>query len=222
MPSSIFITRDERDDSPFFKNLRKQGLHVFGQSLIQLDPVDFELTKMPDWFFFYSKNGVRFFFGKKVEIKEVKFAAFGPSTAELIKQLTNKEVSFIGTGDAISTAEAFKKKSQPTDSVCFVRAHHSLQSISKLMGDHCQSDSLIVYNNRMAPLNPTPAADIYVVTSPMNARALLLEGDIKKNAPMIAIGHTTREELEKLGMTNINIADKPNEESLVKAVINQL
>ena len=39
---------------------------------------------------------------------------------------------------------------------------------------------------------------------------------------MIAIGQTTGEELEKLGMTNINIAGKPNEESLVKAVINQL
>ena len=41
--------------------LENQGFEVFGKSLILFEKVDFEIPEKPDWLFFYSKNGVRFF-----------------------------------------------------------------------------------------------------------------------------------------------------------------
>ena len=220
MPKSIFITRNEQSDSLFFSALRSKGYQVHGQSLIQFSPIDFKFDKKPDWLFFYSKNGVNYFFNKVKDIGSTQLAAFGQSTANEIQRKTSLDVSFIGTGDASSTAQAFKKLLKTTDWVCFVQALYSIQSLNQQVSDLCRSTALAVYDNQMVSLTEAPTADLYVVTSPMNARSLLKREEIDHSYTFVAIGKTTAQALKSLGMKRVLIAQQPNEESLVEAVIN--
>ena len=222
MPSSIFITRDETVDSPFFQTLRNCGHHVSGHSLIIFQPLDFEIKTLPDWFFFYSKNGVRFFYDKIKDTGSSKIAAFGPSTAKAINAITNNPIDFVGTGESTKTADSFLKNLNPSDEVCFIKAHQSIQSIHKSISEYCSTSSISVYNNQINPPDTTPRADVYVVTSPLNVQALLSNDDLHPDTLFVAIGQTTCNELHKMGMMNSHIAEEPNEPSLAQSVMNLL
>ena len=91
--SKVYITRNIKETDFFKTTLEKVGFAVFGESLIEFSAVDFNLNLDVDWLFFYSKNGVRFFFNQ-----------LNNNQLEIIK---NKKIGTIGSGTAQFLAENY-------------------------------------------------------------------------------------------------------------------
>ena len=108
----VFITRDIKKTDFFKTALEEVGFTVFGQSLIKFSAVSFDLIDDFDWLFFYSKNGVRFFFNQLNDqqlgiIKNKKIGTIGSGTAKFLKQNYSFAPNFIGTGSPLPTAKLF-------------------------------------------------------------------------------------------------------------------
>ncbi len=131
---TVFITRHLTESSIFKKQLEHAGLKVYGKSLIQFSAVPFYEIPKVDWIFFYSKNGVKYFF-ERVEqsdlkiAENVKWAAIGPETAKALAS-EYREPDFIGSGNGEQTAFSFVKIAKG-QKVLFPQAESSLQSIQQ-------------------------------------------------------------------------------------------
>lgn len=216
----VFITRDLKETDFFKIALEEVGFSVFGQSLIAFSKIDFGIIPECDWLFFYSKNGGKYFF-ENIDNQLVinkKIGAIGESTANFLIQNFGLKIDFVGTGEPLQTAKAFVQVAA-NQTVLFPRAKHSKQSIQQQLGQTIIAKDLIVYENQ--PLSDFEAidADILVFTSPMNVEAYFNKMVLKPNQKIISIGNTTAKALERLGFTNIFIAETPSEKGLVHAVL---
>ena len=140
--ASIFISRAV--DQNAWQEKLGLGHTIIGQSLIQFSPVDFEMPSA-DWVFFYSRNGVKYFFEhSQGQLAPYKWAAIGPETAELLSEYV-LDVDFVGDGVPESTAEKFHNMITDREKVCFARAVNSQKSIQKNLPDE-QVVDLVVYD----------------------------------------------------------------------------
>lgn len=217
----VLITREQHDDSPFFKIVQPTGFTVVGRSLLTFSPVHFSEIPETDWIFFYSKNAVSFFLKQAAHLQwqplpQLKFAAIGQATADMLEE-EGIIPRFIGNGQPEATATQFLPLAQH-QSVLFPRAKHSKQSIQKILANAIQSMDLIVYENQKnCPIN-LPDFDVLVFTSPLNAAAYFDKYIFKKHQKVVAIGTTTS---SWLSLNNIphRVADRPNEESMAMEVL---
>ena len=71
----IFISKKLDSSSIFKTKLENAGFEVWGESLLQLELIPFEKIPSVDWIFFYSQNGVQFFFNhiKLLPVTTFKF-----------------------------------------------------------------------------------------------------------------------------------------------------
>ena len=203
--------------------LENQGFIVDGMSLVELNAVDFSLPKaIPDWIFFYSKNGVRFLL-EKIDLayfSNIKIAAIGEGTAKFLTtcQLTP---DFIGNGNPGETARAFSRLATGKK-VLFPRANNSRQSVQYLLNDSITVLDLIVYENTVKTDFSIPYRDCLVFTSPLNASAYFDKYPIQKSVFIFSIGQTTAKKLQELGVSDFFIANNPSEAALAQAVIDIL
>lgn len=219
---TIFISRQLSADSVFLNTLSPLGLTILGESLIEFKTILFDTIPSSDWLFFYSKNGVKYFFEQlSVDIKLPKLATIGKSTAQYLEQNYPFKVSFVGTGDPKSTAAQFLKKAEGKN-ITFVQALHSKQSVQLLLDKQIESNNLVVYQNIARQNIKNPNAEILVFTSPMNAENYYKNFSCLKPAKIVVIGKSTAKALEKLGISNYLIADAPNEAALAKKVLELL
>jgi len=221
---SVFISRQIEADSPF-NRVRENEIEIISKSLLQFSTVPFLEFPSADWYFFYSKKGVYYFFEQlsKKEKKIVaskKIGAFGKATSEKIKTYLKQPLDFIGTGNASIDNPQFQSLIDQS-SVCFVRANHSRRSMQQNLNSNNSID-LIVYQNQIDISVKVPACDIYILTSPMNAEALISQNEIElSETTFIAIGDPTSQTLKQLGAKNIHTSSEPSEEAL-SALLNQL
>lgn len=219
-----FITRDLAPDSIFKTVLSAKGWEVWGESLVELQPKSFmELPPQAQWCFFYSKNGVDFFF-RNIEMQQIivpsymRWAAIGEGTAAVLRAYTQK-VDFVGTGNPDDTAGAFLAQAKGQE-VVFVQAENSQQSIENRLQDVIVKHSLSVYCNQIKANFNVPNADVVVFTSPLNAEAYLRTLKSEKcSQKIVSIGNTTAQKLEEWGLTGYKIAQQPNELALAEAVL---
>ncbi|MFT5165665.1 MAG: uroporphyrinogen-III synthase [Saprospiraceae bacterium] len=219
---TIFITRDLSDTSIFRTQLEAAGFTVHGQSLLQFSAVAFDSVPHSDWLFFYSKNGVKYFFEglkrlNKPIPKNTRWAAIGKGTAELLQSQT-KRIDFIGTADTLATANDFLKLAK-TQTVLFPQAEHSRQTIQDLLGNKIVAENLSVYKNEPKQRITIPDCDALVFTSPMNAEAYFKNRILLNNQKVFAIGRTTERTLASLGIVDYTVAEEPSEEALVKVIL---
>lgn len=219
---SVFITRDLAPDSSFKTRLSLAGYEVSGQSLLEFSAVPFLDFPATDWIFFYSKNGVKFFFenliARQIPFPKIAYAAMGEATAQ---QITSYDISpsFIGSGDPTKTAAHFLKLAQH-QKVLFPQALHSRQSIQQLLKNQFDSYDLVVYENKVKAKLKLPTADYLVFTSPLNAVAYHKHKTILAAQKIIAIGQSTNKALLKLKLNaNIQIAQQASESALAEAVL---
>ena len=224
---TVFISRDLMEDSVFLQILQSYPIKVIGQSLIELSVIYFSSLPSASWYFFYSKHGVKFFFEgcqqlpESLDFSNIRFATIGESTAKI---LTNKgfEVEFIGTGEPISTADAFLKVAR-NDTVLFIEAKKSRQSVQKLLTDKIKSCNLVVYKNEQKEIDDFMVnTDFLVFTSPLNAEAYLKRHYIHPHQKIVAIGESTAATLRRLGWFELVVAEQPNEKALANCVIDLL
>lgn len=222
--NSVFITRKITIDSPFYQLLKKKGFDINGDSFIEFQVVNISVLPMSDWIFFYSKNGIRFFFeqvkrlGLKKENLNYKWAAIGQASATHLKQFGIK-ADFIGSGEPSSTAFAFLEVAK-NQSVLFPRAANSKKSIQNILGNQIKPIDLIIYNNSISNNVKKRNEDCLVFTSPLNTQAYFQYFQLQPFQKIIAIGKTTAKTLTALGISEFVIAEAPNETSLANAVIN--
>jgi len=222
---TVFITRNLSENSIFKKTLEQAGLKVFGESLIQFSVIPFNEIPKVEWIFFYSKNGVKFFFEgiehANVEIsKNVKWGVIGPETG---KSLTLKynEPDFTGNGNAKQTASSFLEFAK-SQNVLFVQAESSLKSIQKILKNDITAFDLVVYSNSPKKHINIPSSDFIVFTSPLNVKVYFEKTELEPSQKLIAIGQTTANALLELGNIGFEIAESPSEIELAKVIINNL
>lgn len=218
----IFISRALTSNSPF-QNLL-EGHTIQGLSLIDFKPIAFEYQKDADWLFFYSKNGIKYFFEQQKTTTQLPaIAVIGEASALYLKQHYSITANFVGTGHPRDTAEQFAILTKG-EKVVFVQAQHSKQSVQKLLGEHIISHNLIVYNNYFKSHFEISPADILVFTSPMNVNAYFSRYTLQAFQQVVSIGKTTAKTLNQHGIANYIIASKPNETALAETcldIINQ-
>jgi len=215
----VFISRNLKLDSIFKQLLENENFEVYGASLIEFKPVNFKIPNKPDWLFFYSKNGVRFFI-EKVGLdyfKNVKIGVIGEGTATYLKT-KNLIPDFIGTGEPKETAWQFSKVVKRSN-VLFLRAKTSRKSVQSLLNDSIEIRDLVVYENVPKKNVEIGLFDLLVFTSPMNVEAYFEDRQIVDNQQVIAIGETTGKALKKLNIQNFIIAKQPSEMGLAEAIL---
>lgn len=220
----VFISRSLSPDSVFLRSLSEQGWQIVGESLVEFAPEPFDELPTADWCFFYSQKGVEFFF-KQLKLKQIyapktlRWAAIGQATGDALKGYVPK-VHFVGTGEPQSTALLFRPLSEG-QRVLFVQASNSRQSVELLLPDSVKKIRLSVYSNRIRTdyISLPDEVQVLVFTSPLNAQAYLDKIPNPKQK-IVCIGQTTAQKLQEYGITDVLVADSPNEQALSEAVLN--
>src|SRR5690606_12621716 len=201
--------------------LEQAGLKVSGASLLEFSAVPFDEIPKTDWIFFYSKNGVKFFFQGATQIpKNVKWAAIGAETARVLASF-HKTPDFTGTGDPESTTLSFLKIAKG-QSVLFPRAVNSRRSVQQFLGETITAIDLIVYENIPKEKVEIPYSDFVVFTSPMNARVYLEFQKLQAGQKLFVIGQPTANFLLKSGIKAFEIANTPSEAGLAEVILENL
>ena len=223
----IFISREQNAGSVFFSILTSRGFEVHGESLIEFAAVPFKGIPASDWIFFYSKNGVKFFFEQVLNLPgwgEVtpmpKLAAIGPGTADYLEENFGHP-QFVGDGQAKTTAGQFLKKAKG-QRILFPRAKNSRRSVQEWMAGKAELIDLIVYDNIPKKNIGLAGFDYLVFTSPLNAQAYFSNDKFLEEQTVVAIGQTTAAALMDLGIRKILRAKSPSEEHLAEVVLRGL
>jgi uroporphyrinogen-III synthase len=216
---TVFISRNLKPDSIFKQMLENQDFKVFGMSLVSFQKIDFALPQKPDWLFFYSKNGVRFFL-EKVDLayfKNVKIGTIGEGTAAFLES-KNLTVAFTGNGNPEETARQFSRVASGSK-VLFARAKNSKKSVQTNLNDAIEIQDLIVYENLPKSNVAIRDFDVLVFTSPMNVETYFENKKLIDNQQVIAIGATTATALQNLNIHDFIISKEPSESALAAAVL---
>ncbi len=221
-PLRTFITRELEENSPF-NTLDPSIYRVTGKSLIQFSGLNFTVIPECSWLFFYSKNGVRFFFenvekNKIILSPYIKMACIGPGSATILTEITNMLPHFVGNGKAEETAEQFLSLLDKQDKVCFISAVHTNRSIEKKLPYWVDTMNIPVYENSPIEHTEIPEADIYVFTSTLNVKSFYTMGYMSGTQKYLAIGIPTASQLHAYGADHVVLAIHPSENHIIQAI----
>jgi uroporphyrinogen-III synthase len=223
MQSNVFISRELTAASVFLQLVQAADFRVIGESLVAFKAIPFSTLPEVDWVFFYSQQAVRFFFQPLRQVGlplQARLAALGSGTAQAL-QNEGYQADFTGTGNPPQTANYFLPLAKQ-QKVLFPRAAHSRQSVQQLLEKDVQVVDLIVYENTLRTDFELPVCDWLVFTSPLNARAYFAKYEWKPTQQVVAIGTTTAQTLQLLGIPNVQIAEEPSETALAQCVLKSL
>jgi len=186
------------------------------ESLLTFESIPFSTIPNVDWLFFYSQQGASKFFAQYKAPIKAKIAAFGPKTGAALKKL-GYSPDFVGTGSATNTSRAFTMIARQ-EKVLFARARNSRKSLQEEMKDDVEIIDLIVYDNKARKDVRIPKCDMYIFTSPLNAKTYYASHEKKQTDQVIAIGETTRQTLRDLGISEVQIPSHPSETAIGEIV----
>lgn len=215
--TKVFVSRNLSNDSPIRRVCDEKRLSLTDESLLKFEAIPFDNIPDIDWIFFYSKNGVKFFFeqSKKDLASSVKIGVMGAPTGRSIAAFRDLKLDFVGKGGIDHIASTFQRKVEGK-SVLFVKAKFSRSSIETRL-TNVDIHPLVVYDNSVRVDLPNfSSPDILIFTSPMNAEAYVDQFGIPTSTKVLAIGPTTSLALKKIGVESALIAEQPSEESLAK------
>lgn len=220
---TIFISRELSENSPFFR-LNKSKFNIYGSSLVEFQPLRADKIPEADWYFFYSKNGVKYFhqtFGEEFSRSlknHPKIACMGYGTSEEFLSYFNFKPDFTGSGKPGNVANLFYGQLKPDDRVVFFTAEESLHSVGRLMPGNIEQHQIRIYRNSIKTNISIPPSDILIFTSPKNAEAYFKQFKANPHQKIISIGKSTALQLHSLGAEEVIIAVSPSEMAMYKAV----
>lgn len=215
----VFISRNLTAKSPFLQQLSAAGWQVNGESFIIFTPIPFNVPPPSvEWIFFYSKNGIKYFFEQIEPDEQMYYATMGQPSSDFLLSEYGIKANFVGRGEPSSIAADFVHKAKHKR-VLFPCAKNSRHTIQRLLDGQIKATNLTVYDNRKKTNIPAREESVLVFTSPLNAEAYFEQHVLKKHQSLIAIGHTTGRALEQLGYHKYNIAREPSEVALAEAVL---
>lgn len=207
MRPTLFVTRGVPVGDHVRVQLEAEGYTVRGHSLLRFEPREPPALPSVDWVFAYSPRGVRHLpdgHVRAIAERGIRVAGMGTGTAQAWRA-RGCAVDFVGTADPATTAEAFAKTLAPPigdagarPRVGFVQAANSLRSVERLLGDRVTAEALVTYASAIDAAAKVPAADVYWVTSPLNAEAVVARTPSRRSATWWAVGTTTAARLRDL------------------------
>lgn len=216
---NVFISRNLTTESPFLQELSAANWQVKGESFITFTPIPFNVPPpVADWIFFYSKNGIRYFFEQIEPDEQRHYATMGQPSSDFLSSEYGIQAEFVGRGEPSSMATDFIQKAKHKR-VLFPCAKNSRHTIQRLLDQDIEAINLTVYDNSIKTNIPAREERVLVFTSPLNAEAYFEQHILKKYQSLIAIGHTTAHALEQLGYHKYRIASEPSEVALAEAVL---
>lgn len=193
MSLRLFISRSINDDSPFLD----LECDIYAESFIQIHLSN----KVPDltgfdWLFFSSSNGVKWAIENKIDLNAFKIGAIGPATEN---RLNDFDIQVDFTGEATKTIEEVSQdfsNSIPSGSrVLFPISSRSKKTI--LRNFKHTYEVFEAYQTEYDFFILEEEMDIYVFTSPSNFNSFYQANGIKPNKLVVAMGETTKSEIEK-------------------------
>lgn len=215
----IFISRDLENESPFHI-LKKQGYEIISRSLITFKALEITEKISSDWIFFYSKNGVKFFFQSQEYSTDYQYAVMGPGTAAKFYQVTGRSPKYTGNGNPQDVADNFIRY-EKEKSMTFAKAKNSLGSIREILEGHMDCSDVEVYNNVIAEDLEIPKCEFLIFTSPLNTRAYF-QNYSYENQVMVAIGKSTAECIKEITGVQVDYCDEPSETNMYQLLLNKL
>lgn len=213
---TLFITRNLEPDSPLVHWGARNDCAVIGRSLLRFAPVKFWLPKPCDWWFFYSPRAVTFAADKLalLPMPLPKLAAMGPGTARALRQHDyGLTASFVGEKGPELVAKEFGKVAAGKR-VFFPHARQSRKTVQTILKDQVKVYDAVCYDNQPVELPDFVYANIYVFTSPLNARTYLSAHPIPADARIIAIGPSTAQALASFGV-RAEVAEESSEQGIL-------
>jgi hydroxymethylbilane synthase len=219
---TVFISRALKKESPLQLMLVKAGFEVYGQSLIRFSLLPFDALPDCDWVFFYSRNGVRFFFEglQRLEValpQHTRLAAMGQGTAATLID-EGQTPDFVGTGRPDATARAFLKVAKG-ENILFARAFHSAKSIQNMLSPYINIIDFPVYKNEIKKEVNIPQTDYVILTSSMNVDAYFQNQADHMPKAWIAIGRPTATQYAHWTSGEVFIPEQPSEEALALLIL---
>ena len=215
----VFISRLLSSHSVFAQKMSENNITLTAKSLIQFSACPFDAPTTADWIFFYSKNGVKYYFDQiSATTKKYRIACLGPGTANELLLKTGIQADFVGSGAPKETAEAFRALAL-NKTVAFIQASNSNKSVQQQLSETTNILSCIVYTNTAIAESFSFLGQVLVFTSPLNAKTYFAQNTINLKQEIIAIGNSTADALEKIGVSNIAIANEPTEAAMAEAVL---
>lgn len=212
---ALFISRPLATDSPFYSIFPLDGpVRIYAESLLEFCAIPFDHIPPTDWIFFYSPNGVRFFFEQVKQqhltiSNSVRWAVLGDGTSKALREF-GKAPDFAGNGLPDQVAPAFGVLAAGMR-VLFPQASESRQSIQKFLGSAVETISMPVYQNQIRIDFQLPVTQLLIFTSPLNVQAFYTKYPERTSIPALAIGQSTRQALEALEFRKIYTVEKPSE-----------
>ena len=215
----VLISRTLGPEAPF-RQLQKYGIEIVDESFLEFEGLPFTIKNEFDWVFFYSQNGMRFFFEKQVITRKTKYAVMGMASARFFEKLHGFPPDFVGSGGSPENiAEEFHRLIG-NDTVLFIKANNSRDSIRKLI-DSSKHEALSVYQNSKREVRLESGFDMLVFTSPLNASSYFDQYDYNGET-LLAIGPSTANYLQKNYGLVATFPDKSSEEELLKLAAQKL
>lgn len=141
----------------------------------------------------------------------------GEGTAKSFKDRFGAMPHFIGSGDPEQTAHEFEKKCS-SESVLFVKAQSSRNSIYTLLPENIEKHTVDVYNNQPLESFELESCDCLIFTSPLNAQAYFSKYPYREEL-VLSIGKTTSNYLmAEHGITS-STPDETNEKALFELLV---
>ena len=220
---TIFISRELSENSPFYR-LNQSKFKIYGSSLVEFQPLSVDAVPDADWYFFYSKNGVKYFyqtFGEqyfRTLKNQPKIACMGYGTSEEFQSFFIFNPNFTGSGKPVNVANLFYAQLHPNEKVVFFTAEDSLHSVGRLLPETIEKHQIRIYKNSLKSNISIPSSDILIFTSPKNAEAYFKNSKVTPYHKIISIGRSTAMKLHNLGVEEVIIAANPSEMAMFEAV----
>lgn len=193
-----------------------KNIQVEGDSLIAFELRKQDTPPQTDWIFFTSKNSVKYYFGQGHSVEGLKVGCVGKGTKAVLSKYV-QQIDYMG--NHVDTQVIGNEFSELVGeaSCLFPVSNISKRTIQKHMLNQHQVYDFVVYDTKTKEQSTANLdADLVIVTSPSNASAYVkLNG---KNAQFIAMGKTTGQHLEELGIKDYMIPKIPGEIGLIDCI----
>lgn len=212
----LFISRQLSSISAF-RSLDTKSWQIVDKTLVKINCIDFRNEEKTSWIFFYSKNGINCYFDKRPFSESIKYAVMGQGTAAAFTDRTGTDPHFIGNGKPEQTAIDFEKMCI-AESVLFVKALNSRNSIYSLLPEGIEKHLLDVYENRPLESFELESCDCLIFTSPLNAEAYFSKYPYRGEL-VLSIGISTSDYLmDEYGVSS-ETPDQTSEEGLFELFV---
>jgi uroporphyrinogen-III synthase len=215
LSKTVFITREAGTYPDIEAALRPLGAELLEASFIRTEAVSFATpTQEFQWVFFSSKQAVRAFFKQEKTHTQLRYAAVGEGTAEVLRAFA--PVSFVGQStDTEKVALAFAQQ-LGQELVLFPSSNISERTIQKAI-PAVQVLEVTCYTTLETPI-AVGHPDVLVFSSPSNVRAFFSANTLLYHQQIIAFGPTTAKQVAAYSSHSVQVLNIVDSNSILEAI----